>query len=199
MVIALSFFNIFILISFNNIKQEKTISEDIYYNKQNVNIDKLNLYKASFISNILNSDLQLSNVKIKNSINHFTPLKEAFEEEQEQLLVYRFSKMHCESCIVSSIEILQKWCDSIGKINILFLGNYSNNRIFQRTIPNYSIGNMKVYNTPAFNIPAEEKGYPYFFTLNRDLHISNVFFPNKAIPKITDKYLETIQKKFNLM
>ena len=71
-----------------------------------------------------------------------------------------------------------------------------NNRIFKREIPLYGIRDMDVYNTNTFNIPVEELGFPYYFILNSNLQISNVFIPDKATPSITNIFLKSVNKKF---
>ena len=188
--------NIFTLVRFYQLEQQKDASEVISYSQENNESDELHSYMVNFTTNILNSNIQLDSVMIKDSLSNIIPLKKAFNNGQKQILVCRFSKMHCESCVNFSIQILRKWIDSIGMENVMFLGNYPNNRIFNRTKSLYGIQDMIVYNTSVLQIPAEELGYPYFFVLDNSLRISNVFVPDKATPNITNKYLKNIQKKF---
>jgi hypothetical protein len=79
---------------------------------------------------------------------------------------------------------------------MLYLGTYRNNRIFNSVKPLYHIQNQHVYNIQSLNIPAEELGYPYYFMLNEDLTISDVFIPDKAFPSITSDYLRMIKKRY---
>ena len=188
--------NIFTLIRFYQLKQLKDAYEAVNYNQENNESDELHSYIVNFTTNILNSNLQLDSVMIKDSLNNIIPLKKAFKSGQKQILVCRFSKTNCESCVNFSIQSLRKWVESIGIENVMFLGNYRNNRLFNRTKPLYGIQDMMVYNTSAFQIPAEELDYPYFFILDSSLRISNVFVPDKATPNITNKYLKNVLKKF---
>ncbi|MFV0506587.1 MAG: hypothetical protein ACK5L5_07750 [Bacteroidales bacterium] len=91
---------------------------------------------------------------------------------------------------MASMEVLQKQGNTIGKENILILGNYRNNRIFYRTMEEYNIDYPNIYNTNSLDIPAETIDYPYFFILDKDLKISNVFVPDKGLPNITIEYLD---------
>lgn len=195
-IVVLIGINIFTLARFDKLKKSKTVARAISHVRPSEKNDKLNAYKVSFTANLLNCDFHLDSVLIKDSLDNVTLLNEAFNEGQEQILVCRFSQMHCESCVNSSIQILQEWQKSIGKKNVLFLGNHRNNRIFKRTIPLYGIHGMRVYNVASLSIPAEELGYPYYFILNRDLGVSNVFVPDKSVPEITNKYLSSIQRRF---
>ncbi len=190
-IITLLTINIFILIRFDKLKQQKIANSLVIQNQAN----KLNAYKISFKTNIMNSGLQLNAITLKDSLNNLIPLKKVFDNNRKQVLVYRFSKIHCESCVVASLKVLRKWVDLIGEKNVLILGNYRNNRIFYRTMKEYGIEYSNVYNTATFNVPAEELGYPYFFVLENDMQIFNAFVPDKGIPQITNEYLRRIQKK----
>jgi len=158
--------------------------------------DELLTLRLNFTTNILNSNLQLENIFIKDSINILLPINEVFDEKQKYILVCRFSEHHCESCVNYSLKMMTSWIDSIGNGNVLFLGNHRNNRIFNRVIPLYGIKDLSTFNAPAFNIPIEEIGYPYYFLLDRNLQITNVFIPDKATPNITNEYLKNIKLKF---
>lgn len=199
-IISLIAINGFSLFRFYRFKLQSNKDNAISFKNENRESDELYSYKLNFMTNILNSNLQLDNIMIKDSLNSIIPMKEAFYHKQKQLLVCRFSQTYCESCVNFSILILRTWVDSIGVKNVMFLGNYRNNRIFNRTIPLYGIQGMKVYNGSEINIPAEKLGYPYYFVLDSNLQISNVFVPNKGLPDLTSKYLKNIHKRFfNLM
>ena len=158
--------------------------------------DELQTLKLNLAMNILNSDLQMENIMIKDSLSNTVPVSDVFDESQKYLFVCRFSKLHCESCVNYSIQVLKNWVESIGVENVLFLGDYRNNKIFNKEKPLYGIQDMKTYNAPAFDIPAEELGYPYYFVLDRNLQIINLFIPDKATPNITNEYLKMIKTKF---
>jgi len=195
-ILSLFAINVFTLVCFFQFKHQKVVDDMIKCNQEDNERDELYAYKVNFTTNILNSNFKLDNVMIKDSINNIIPLKELFHSGRKQMLVCRFSKIHCESCVNFAIQNLRKWADSIGVKNVIFLGNYQNNKIFNRTKPLYGIHDMNVYNSSTFKIPAEELGYPYYFVLDSSLRISNVFVPDKAIPKITNRYLRNVQKKF---
>jgi hypothetical protein len=167
--------------------------------KQNTTVsknDELHSYKTNFQTNIQNSNHSLEGVTAKDSLNNVFLLNNIFKDNQKQVVICRFSESHCESCVNFSIQLFRRWVDSIGKDNILFLGTYRNNKIFNRTKTVYGIHNLNVYNISKLNIPVEELGYPYYFVLNSDLTILNVFVPDKSTLVITDNYLEMIYKRY---
>ncbi|WP_147679231.1 hypothetical protein [Algibacter pacificus] len=194
-IISLFVFNVYSLYRYNNLKKLNNLN--IKKNLVEIENDELDTYKSSYKGGILNNGKKISrHLLVKDSLHNLIPLKNTFEDKQNNMLVYRFSKRHCESCVVASLEVLKRHTDSIGVSNILFLGNYGNNRIYNRTMFEYGLKKMKVYNASSFNIPAEEIGYPYFFVLNSNLEVLDLFIPNKAVPKITEDYLKIINKKY---
>lgn len=193
LIIVLFAINVFTLVRFYNLHQ---LFEVIAENKTSKDNSELQAYRFNLSIAIKNSNLQLENVTMKDSSSNLLFLKGVFKNGQKELLVCRFSKLHCESCVNSAIKLFLKGSESIGVENVLFLGNSKNNRIFNRENTLYGIQDMAVYNTPEFKIPIEELGYPYFFVLDSNLHISNVFLPDKGIPKITKEYLKEMQNIF---
>ncbi|MDR2146922.1 MAG: hypothetical protein LBE91_10735 [Tannerella sp.] len=186
-ILALLAINIYTMIGFRRFKQQNA-SE--YVN------DELHTLKVNFWTNIENSNIQLEATSVKDSSNNVLLLNDIWENGQKQMLVCRFSESHCESCVDYSIRQIHHWVDSIGKENLLFLGAYRNNKIFNKTKPLYNIHHLNVYNVSSLNMPAEELGFPYFFILSSNMTVSNVFVPDKATPAITQNYLKMINKRY---
>lgn len=148
---------------------------------------------------IVNSDIQLDNISVKDSSNVQIPLKEYFVDRKKYLLVGRFSETNCESCIRHFIKMLKNKVPSpLKKENILFLGDYRNNKLFNKLKVSYGIDTMNVANANGLTIPAEELGYPYFFVIDSTLNILNIFVSDKGSPAIDEKYLDYVQEKFFL-
>lgn len=158
--------------------------------------DELTTLYANFITEIENSNIQLEDVIIKDSLNVTLPLGSIFRKNQSEMLVCRFSEMDCESCINYSINTLLQWSNRIGKDNILFLGTYRNNKIFNRQKPLYGIDTLITVNTDGVNLSAEDLGHPYYFILDSTLRVLNVFLPNKETPSIDNRYLELVCEKY---
>jgi hypothetical protein len=195
-IFSLILINVYSLNKIRNYKQK--LGMDIANGCNNVENknDELNSYKLNFETNILNSNFKIDSLIIRDTLNNILQIKELFKREQKQFLVCRFSQLNCESCVISSINALRNWIDSIGINNVMFLGNHPNNRIFTRTLSLYGIQTMKVYNVVEFSIPAEQLGYPYYFVLNSNLCISDIFVPNKSFPNITNLYLSHIKERY---
>jgi hypothetical protein len=191
-ILSLLAINVYTIVNFYRFKKQNITSP---YRNISEN-DELNSYKVNFQTNVKNSNLRLDGIDVKDSLDNVFALKDVFRDNQKQILVCRFSELHCESCVNFSIQLFRSWVNKAGKDNMLFLGTYRNNKIFNRTKPIYGINNLNVYNISALNIPVEELGYPYYFVLNNDLTILNVFVPDKATPVITNNYLDMIYKQY---
>ncbi|WP_172918608.1 hypothetical protein [Capnocytophaga canis] len=143
-----------------------------------------------------NSDIQLKNVFVKDSSNNQVPLKNYFNKDKKYLLVSRFSESNCESCVNHSIKMAKSKLNEVGHKNVLFLGAYRNNKIFNNLKPLYEIDTLKVANIGSLTIPAENSGYPYYFVIDSTLKVQHLFFPDKGSPQMDEKYLDFIKTKF---
>ena len=160
------------------------------------NNDELQTLRTNFKINIENSNIKLEELSIKDNINNLLNLNDVFKDGRENILVCRFSKMQCESCINFAIQTILNQINTVGKDNVLFLGTHRNSRIFNQEIGHYNLQNMNVCNIETLDIPVERLNFPYYFILNSDMVISNVFVPDKAAPSVTMNYLETIHKRY---
>lgn len=123
-------------------------------------------------------------------------LRSFFTNGRNKLLVCRISDMYCESCVDYSIKRIMQWSDSIGKDNILFLGAYRNNKLFNKQKKIYGINTFTTVNVSSFNLPVEELGFPYYFVLDSALNVFNVSIPDKSAPNIDYRYFQRIHEKF---
>ncbi|MFV0266804.1 MAG: hypothetical protein ACK5HT_06680, partial [Draconibacterium sp.] len=109
--------NAVILVRYQKLKQ-KVNDKEISISQLSKD-NELATYEFNFVANILNNNISIRNTKVKDSIDNTMPICDIFANNQEKLLVCRFSRRHCESCVVSSIQILRSWVDSIGTNNMV--------------------------------------------------------------------------------
>lgn len=191
---ALFILNIFLINRY--LKLKKTILVDSTISNSNGGDGELQIYKSNFNASIFNNNLKLDNLLIIDSLNISHSLKKEFNKEKKYIFIYRFSKNHCESCVVKSLEVFTKWVESKKHFNAMILGSYDNNRIFYRNVKDYNIGDVSIYNSNNFDIPIEDYGYPYFFVLENNMKIHNVFIPDKEITEITLQYLDLVNTRY---
>jgi hypothetical protein len=157
--------------------------------------ERHNNFEFAFQTIIENSNVILDNDIITDSLNNKLFIKELFRDDMKYMLVCRYVEMQCADCVISAISNLLKSTDLTVREQIVFWGMYRNNKYMNKEKTNFGIQNEKIYNTPVFDIPAENNGYPYYFVLDRELRVSDVFIPDKRFPDITNIYLKLIQKK----
>lgn len=198
-IVVLLSVNVLTLVSYYKYKQ-RSVANITYLATGNVTEkDELYTHKINFKANILNSNLKLNEKAIiRDSLNQFSLLRDIFSNKQERILVCRFLETNCASCIKYSIEMLCAWVETVKLDNVLFLGTYRNNRIFNKEKKLYKIEGFDVFNVSGLNIPAEEENYPYYFILDSSLNISDLFFPDKATPDITKRYFDLIRERYFL-
>lgn len=153
---------------------------------------EVNAYRLNFKRSIQFNGAFLENIALKDSLGNIEFIEDLIGRNNGKILVCRFSQNYCNSCVESAIELFRKWTASFGIKRILYLGNHRNNTILQQEILLYGIPAVNVYNISSLRNPVEDVGYPYYFLLDSDMQISNVFFPDKATPQITKDYLKYI-------
>jgi hypothetical protein len=153
--------------------------------------------KLNFESGLKNNGLTLDNIIIKDSLNKEIRLQDLFKNGRSQILVSRFTSLCCESCAIYSAQKICSLADSINKTNIVFLASYDSNNNFALSKNRFGIQGKEVYNTMNFlNIPVEEQSFPYYFVVDSNLKISDVFLPDKMAPDLTNRYLDAVMEKY---
>jgi len=116
-------------------------------------------------------------------------------------LIYRFSELHCDSCINHEFVNLRKQITSDGLelkdvIIICYYQNHRNMNIFKRI---NKLQDFEVYNLMNDNVgdlEIEDIGVPYFFVIDSEFKISNTFIPLKEVNQRTDDYLKRVSNLF---
>jgi hypothetical protein len=195
-IVALAVINCFILIRFNQFRQQCTQKIAGFLNQNIEEADELHSHRINFTADIENSNIKLQRINMKDSLNEIIPLQNIFNDTQKYKVVCRFSEMNCESCVNFSIQALCRQIDSIGKENVLFLGAYRNNKIFNKEKALYGLNNLHTYNISILDLPAEQIGYPYYFIISNELKVFNLFIPDKAVPQLSTQYLALIKQRY---
>ncbi|MEN6453321.1 MAG: hypothetical protein ABFD10_03615 [Prolixibacteraceae bacterium] len=126
-----------------------------------------------------------------NSSNQSVSLK--YITNGKPKLVFRFTDLYCNSCIVSVLPLLKSFSDSIGKSNIVLFVSASNQKYsrllridYDLDFPIYSVGYDFVNND------VEKLNSPYLFILNTDTTGNKIFIPEKSLPELTEYYFSSI-------
>ena len=114
-------------------------------------------------------------------------------------LVLRYNESNCRLCVDSEIDILIKNA-SLFTDEVCVVATYNKFRgiiVDKRKFVNNGLNNIKIYWVSSnLNIPLEKQNIPYYFYLNSNLTLNNVFIPMKEYPKLSQTYLKFALKNF---
>jgi len=114
-----------------------------------------------------------------------------------RILVCRVSDTHCKSCDIESLKSLLNAKVKISSDKIIILGSFNNTLLLKEFLSANEI-NYRAYNIKGrLDIDADRFHFPYFLVLNNELEVISCFFPEKAMPELTNDYLKGIKHFFN--
>ena len=97
-------------------------------------------------------------------------------------LVFRYSEIHCDVCVDSTLNRIKVFAEEIGKKNILLIASYANprdmytfKRLNQIDMPLYNLGQQ------SLGMAAERADTPYLFMINPDRKVERVYLFYKEI------------------
>ena len=170
----------------NNIIHEET------FNKKNREFNNLkNNYFTQLEDNLtyINPNkLLINNLEdtflLKNIISHKTKL------------VFSFSKFACRSCIETEIERLKKNEDIVGEGNVILLTNNESVRDLVLFCKQNKV-TYPIYKTDdeLLNLGVDQKHFSYYFVMENDFCVKDIYIVDQSTPNMTNKYLELISKK----
>lgn len=106
-------------------------------------------------------------------------------------LVLRFNEFHCDECIKSCVELINK-SHMVDKM--VALVSYDNIRMLRLVKKKYNIL-FPIYFIPTnqqhmLSDLKEKSGYPYLFLLDSDARAKYMFSPSQLYPEVFKKYLD---------
>ncbi|MFV0420292.1 MAG: hypothetical protein ACK5KT_16400 [Dysgonomonas sp.] len=171
-------------------EQLQEISEDLISEKISLTVHKINReYELLFNGRELSDKLALLDDK-----NQAVLLKDIVEKKK---LIFRYSELHCNTCIDTEISNLKQLADSIGNENIIvFVTPVNQKYIIQfKKLNNIKFAIYKLSEDMEAQIP--DIGLPYYFVLESDnFRLNASFVPQKEISELTNRYFNDIRSKY---
>jgi hypothetical protein len=112
-------------------------------------------------------------------------------------IVLRYSESHCNTCINTMIENLNKFSNYIESKNIILLST--------SVSPNYISQIRKVKNIKfsIYELPPDLENLfkdidiPYYFVIEKcSMRVNSAFVPQKEYPELIDAYLKNVIKEY---
>jgi len=154
-------------------------------------------YQSSFIDLLENDGLPIQDMVLLDiKDNSLKALSELLVDDSV-LFVCRVSQFQCQDCasyaLEKAIELAEK--DST-EMKLMVLGEYEYRslKIFVDEHPN--VKGYGVYQSSVIDLPIENRTYPYYFTLSKDMTVHDVFAPNADYRVRTEIYWNYISKKW---
>jgi hypothetical protein len=145
----------------------------------------------------LMSEIQKSYSDHKVILNEYLGIS----ENKSPVLIYRYSKNVCPSCIIKDLDALANIQSIIGKDKVLVLPAFDNTRS-DRVIMANELSHFNYKNIPneLLVIPYDSMFMirPYFAIINQTENIEMIFFPPRNNQKLTDIYFSEIKKIINM-
>jgi hypothetical protein len=110
----------------------------------------------------------------------------------ESVLVYRFSEMHCDICIVQHFMMFKELSSKINLKKLVLLSSYTNTKKVKILKHTHQL-DFRIFNImDDIGIPLEKVNNPYFFVLNKNLKCHRFFTAIKENPELTISCVEAI-------
>jgi len=114
------------------------------------------------------------------------------------VLIYRYSKNTCGSCIQEDLLEIEHFQKEIGKEKVLLLPDYPDNREGRIELSNV-LDKFNYVNIPvdSFFIPSIEGNFPqrYFAVIDNSGELTMLFFPRSGETKLTRLFFSMVKKK----
>ena len=163
-------------------------------------IDLKSKYLTTAVDYMRNSGYYIGDCLFTDVNTHTqSNLKKLFENSEEDFfIVCRISEYDCEQCVNYSVQkLMENVNDSTLNMKVLLFGQYNNEISLKIQAEFFSeLGEMTCYYVPYLNLPLDERRVPYYFVLNKDMNVTDVFAPDRMTSKLTDIYFSEINKKW---
>ena len=141
-------------------------------------------------------DLKILSLIYYDFINNKSSIKE-ITENITSVLIYRFSKNMCPSCIHEDLMEVDHLQQEIGKERVLLLPTYPDNRTGRLEVSNL-LAKFNYVNITAdlLRMPTLEGDFlqRYFGVIDKEGNLTMVFFPRRGNPNLTRLYFSEVKK-----
>ncbi len=164
--------------------------------QQTEQIRKTEILENCFVYGLTNDNIILSeDLKVTDKEKQARLLKDIVNDDTK--LIVRISESHCEDCIrffiVKLLRLAQqkKWNEN----QVIVLASYQDQRSLTIFADRLGIS-FPLYQIEDMPLPVEDIHVPYCFILERNLQVKHLFVPDKYDGRISNTYLEFIDKRY---
>ncbi|MBW9278953.1 hypothetical protein [Bacteroides fragilis] len=186
------------------------ISEFSLFQKNN-HLRKLVSTKENQIGSLaMDKDLLLNNMQMQYANNGYqlndflltnitgSTLKLSNLLDDHYKIIFRFSYLHCSSCVEFELKNIIEIAERIPKDRIIIIAEYDNKRGFSAFTKAHNI-TLPIYflseNTHADNI-LQDENIPYVCLMDKKMKIEHLFIPIKEVPIYSERYYHHIIQRY---
>lgn len=168
--------------SLKRIQESRSFNDDLLYEIKDY---QLKVFK--------HNNKVVKDIVLTDSVGNKESLSKLIDGKNK--LVFNFASTNCSECYGLILELIK---DYKGK-DLLVIFNTDNFRAYKFFMSNnHLVTKTYAADLGGTNLPSEVDNLPCFFTINKNLTISNVFFPSKGDPEFTKAYLKLFfQSKYS--
>jgi hypothetical protein len=183
LILLLILLDIFLLVDRNRLKRNALPGTETTTNSDNV-----------YITERLNDNIRISKPSGLISIDGDSLIGRS--NKGKRRIIFRYTITNCHDCVTSEFEAIQQVLSENPLLGdrLCIMTFYNNNSVMADDLR--ELRNRKV-NIPIFicqhlnTVPLEEENLPYYFVLENDSIIRNVFICHHAKPNLTKAYLNS--------
>lgn len=167
-----------------------------YYKEVN-SLSTNDFLKKNFLLNAKDAGrIYYENYEIENLFEGHKKYLSDFFIDTDIKLIYRFSELSCNECIVYTSAKLKKYMEKIGSQNIIFLIRYSNINMAKIFCKQLNIDEKQIFMIDNIDVSIDNKSESYFFTIDSNLKSNDFLIPDRQLPEYIDLYLDSIVEKY---
>lgn len=168
---------------------------------KNEEVRTYELAKLSYENQKLHSNLFYFRVGALEKLNEPSVINTVGQinfKEPSRKLVFRFASTHCNLCYEGELRLLNQQLNFIAPEEIIILTSFPERHFrglkskFQRIYPQANIINTQT----TISLAQDRFHEPYYFILEKDSTTHSFFFPDKALPTLSNEYFNFIKKVF---
>jgi len=147
-----------------------------------------------------NDSIQLDNLKKLINYNYLGKINvpdslQEYFKNNEKLILY-FTEGNCSPCIEECLLYFDQICKSIGKDNILMLGNFRNKKAFEVYAENTSVFIENSQFCKDIGLPKELNNQPVIFIMDGEMKIRLLYVPDFFPEYMVEYFTKIIPRYF---
>ena len=192
-VLLLLAFNVVILNKYKKTLAESELLIDRYNDLSAREARESSILKKQAILQQVAETMLLSDIEFKSPKNNSNVKLSALLKSGNPKLFFRFKETDCDACVQSSLRLIEETTAHMPRSEIVILSGYKNARQFYAYAEQQLIS---VYNADNLPTVLDEQEQPYFFVMDSNLRMQNVFIPTKEDVNYTADYLNCVSHKY---